>query len=527
MSVRRIKHLQVRAARYDDAQHACVLLADALRTASMPIGDDGRLVVIRHLPLGRIPLGASAAALALHIERVASAMVSSAVIGDRADAAGADVVVFRSAADAIIAAARATSSGADAWFWPRIVPGWTETTFAQRWPLLLEAAHRLPAAPLVAALVVREALRHESGEQFLASLAIADATRWLHAAGWKEWSSGDVRVEATNVVLRHESIVEPWRQRWMAGDARLVWLATMLAVKKQPALAGDVRLPSRIASSLSRLPAQAASRQTSAPSAVAEGTADTRPDDRSTVPPRADDAREAEWPTPVVLDVPTRMPVANPPERLRHGTPNAASVWPQVDWVSSEGHEAIADTPPLDVSAPVEGAFTAAGGLLLIVPILDRLGFGGFVAANPHLLDVDFPARLLRAIARRAGVPTDDPLAAAFARDDEQPLPVLDVDAMPTAARHELATPPLRGASHSSVETWIAAVRRWSRRHARQGLLSIVRRPARVTISDTHIDVVFTTSQADVRLRRIALDVDPGWVPWLGRVIQFHYRDRR
>jgi hypothetical protein len=24
-------------------------------------------------------------------------------------------------------------------------------------------------------------------------------------------------------------------------------------------------------------------------------------------------------------------------------------------------------------------------------------------------------------------------------------------------------------------------------------------------------------------VRRVALDVDPGWVPWMGRVVQFRY----
>jgi hypothetical protein len=46
-------------------------------------------------------------------------------------------------------------------------------------------------------------------------------------------------------------------------------------------------------------------------------------------------------------------------------------------------------------------------------------------------------------------------------------------------------------------------------------------------VSRTHIDVDFRLSQADVRIRRVALDVDPGWVPWLGRVVQFSYLDRR
>jgi hypothetical protein len=28
-----------------------------------------------------------------------------------------------------------------------------------------------------------------------------------------------------------------------------------------------------------------------------------------------------------------------------------------------------------------------------------------------------------------------------------------------------------------------------------------------------------------MRIRRAGLDIDPGWVPWLGRVVSFHYRE--
>jgi hypothetical protein len=44
-------------------------------------------------------------------------------------------------------------------------------------------------------------------------------------------------------------------------------------------------------------------------------------------------------------------------------------------------------------------------------------------------------------------------------------------------------------------------------------------------VSRTHVDVCFDLSQIDLRLRRLALDVDPGWVPWLGRVMQVIYLD--
>jgi hypothetical protein len=35
--------------------------------------------------------------------------------------------------------------------------------------------------------------------------------------------------------------------------------------------------------------------------------------------------------------------------------------------------------------------------------------------------------------------------------------------------------------------------------------------------------VFFDLAAADVRVRRSGLDIDPGWVPWLGRVVRFHY----
>jgi hypothetical protein len=67
------------------------------------------------------------------------------------------------------------------------------------------------------------------------------------------------------------------------------------------------------------------------------------------------------------------------------------------------------------------------------------------------------------------------------------------------------------------------ALRRWCRRHARMGLHTLVRRPGRITATRTHIDVLFDIQQADIRVRGAGLDVDPGWVPWLGRVVRFHY----
>ena len=57
-------------------------------------------------------------------------------------------------------------------------------------------------------------------------------------------------------------------------------------------------------------------------------------------------------------------------------------------------------------------------------------------------------------------------------------------------------------------------------------MLALVRRPGRLDVSPTEIVVSFDLAQLDIRLRRVALDVDPGWVPWLGRIVKFVYIPR-
>ncbi|WP_088889360.1 hypothetical protein [Leptolyngbya ohadii] len=73
------------------------------------------------------------------------------------------------------------------------------------------------------------------------------------------------------------------------------------------------------------------------------------------------------------------------------------------------------------------------------------------------------------------------------------------------------------------LRSWLTAMRRWCRRYAQMGFRSLICRPGRVISTRTHIDVLFHHNQADLRLRKAGLDLDPGWLPWFGRVVLFHY----
>jgi hypothetical protein len=201
---------------------------------------------------------------------------------------------------------------------------------------------------------------------------------------------------------------------------------------------------------------------------------------------------------------------------------------------------------------------TEAGGLFFLVAAMQRLGMADVLHRHPALLEADLPGRVLLRIAERTRVPADDPAmrcleasrdagetgaryafqapevwSRAVARSGEGHVRrdahrTTELDA---SGRLLMAlTPSTEEAGGAAdleriVDAWVTALRRWSRRYARMGLWTLVRRPARMAFTRTHVDVMLALRGAEVRVRAAGLDVDPGWVPWLGRVIAFQYVD--
>jgi hypothetical protein len=98
-------------------------------------------------------------------------------------------------------------------------------------------------------------------------------------------------------------------------------------------------------------------------------------------------------------------------------------------------------------------------------------------------------------------------------------------DSAISSALARVAGPHAPSAAELISNAWIIALRRWLRRYARIGLHDLVCRPGKISATRTHIDILLDLRQAELRVRRAGLDLDPGWVPWLGRVILFHYLD--
>jgi len=131
---------------------------------------------------------------------------------------------------------------------------------------------------------------------------------------------------------------------------------------------------------------------------------------------------------------------------------------------------------------------------------LSRLGLGAWLDERPALLAGGFGRALLRHIALHHRAAPDDPALLALAGDEPSGL-------------------------DESLRFWRIALDRWLRRTTGVRLHDLIRRPGHLIAEADRILVRFPIDAADIRLRRHALDIDPGWTPWLGLSVRYVYRD--
>ena len=158
--------------------------------------------------------------------------------------------------------------------------------------------------------------------------------------------------------------------------------------------------------------------------------------------------------------------------------------------------EAAAETEPL--SLPHGKAIaTRWGGVLFLINALRRLDVEALLAtAGPEALT---GWRMLYDLGVAFGMPPDEPIALVLSQSD------LDT----TTPQYLLA------------ETMAAIEALY---HQPDGLWPLpLEQRAQLWASETHLDLDLETTSIDLALRLSGLDLDPGWVPWLGRVVRFHY----
>jgi hypothetical protein len=594
--MRRVRTVRLAAPEEALVRRGAILLEDALHVASLPGTDGGRLLVIRSLQLGRINVLQPSMSAALTIEERVRALAGAAVHAEDPAANAAPAVYFRDEAEPFILLATrlARQASTDTWFWPLAIPAWRNDMGrdeALRAVLYGSAETRVGAAGAVA--LIGELHRRHVIEPLLSALRWADGHQLMRVCGWRA-PSGPFAPSSPGVPGHDEAIapiwvltLARWAAQWGDTDARTLWLTAIALAVEKPARLLDDRLVRRaqrilrtvVASSIRDNPDDG-----SAPSGRAGQTpygqtvykvrtgSDERnldeADSYARLPAQTQsrglsDSRAVE--PRVTVDIDPEGPHDGAPSARSLDEPDILSDAPQRHVVPDRPHQARKESRP-----------TTYAGLFLLLPVMSRLGMAEMLTSYPDLLDLDLPDRIVREVARRSGVPLDDPVMAAPAtiRTVRTPQvgefvvpgrwsPTLCADGAPRlrrvrghahrrvlydasgrlplalwqgrapdAARLLLAGSTVRrdprivrrAGIALAVDAWVVALRRWCRLYSGLSLRALVQRPGSISLTRTHLDVRFDLRSVDIRIRKAGIDLDPGWVPWLGRVVSFHYR---
>lgn len=163
-------------------------------------------------------------------------------------------------------------------------------------------------------------------------------------------------------------------------------------------------------------------------------------------------------------------------------------------------------------------ALTGAGGVLFLLHLVDELDLAAALAEAPELVARSPRWSLHRLGMALAGAAADDPAALAFAGlgPDERPPGAED----PPPDEHE------RDAIAAAAAR---VVRRLRERLDRPDdpspalLAEVCARRAEIVHDPGWIEARMSLDEVSLDLRRAGLDLDPGWLPWLGTIVRFVY----
>jgi len=400
-----------------------------------------------------------------------------AALSRLADNEATDVLSFADLPALAVACARAAlSGGLHAWHWrtlrlPRMAtPGEAVATLLTAYPRDAGSAVAALAAQGLLGAVWRTMPDQAAGRLTVALVEAAGVPlpAWHAVAAMPALADAAGRAEADPLVARAASFWQPVLAG-LPARAEAVRTASVLALLRWS--------PNLLRQPGNRIwPALLAAIHKQAPR--------DQPPPAEAVPPT-----DAATGQPMATSGGGGRPEANAPESDQpraNGAPATGSATPSAP-------EAAPDQP----AAPHgEVLATGWGGVLFLINALRRLNI-------ETLLDAEGPDaptgwRLLLALGTAYGLPDDEPLALFLVRQD-----------LETTVRPEFLAPLLEGieAMYRPDGPWPLPLAQF----------------ARLRASETHLDLDLDATSADLAVRLAGLDFDPGWVPWLGRVVAFHY----
>jgi hypothetical protein len=199
----------------------------------------------------------------------------------------------------------------------------------------------------------------------------------------------------------------------------------------------------------------------------------------------------------------------------RSVTTSAGSPEPARERGPETGHEPHPETGQEPSSEA--GQETGHAGLLFLLNVANDAAMPDALFDDPELDGVAAPQLLAHLAMTLVPVGDDDPVVLAFAGVDPRRVRPGWVRRLPAPLMERIA---------AHADGWAAAAAvRLGRPDADPATIvaEIACRSGRIVYEQGWMDVHLRLDDVDIDVRRAGLDIDPGWVPWLGSVVRFCY----
>ena len=513
-------------------------LEEALRLATLPGEEEGRIYCFRRVSLCGISAEANRRVWMEQVQQVLGAQAAQAVHASDPSAGSANAVYFNNFEEALetllrkAVSAHSTSQWeTPAWFASSVIGTEPGQSYALQIPAILERLRAPSMAPGAAAAILFAALGGSDPGALLSAIPSATIREWLsELEGQKSLSSPALPVQLPSEI---KTAIQRAASHFGWKDPATIWLTAQAVLCLLPGTWSSGTAVKRARATLRVLEEeQLHEPQDRAALNLRESTARSfifdDDDETSAAQMLSFEKRAA---SPAIEDAVELSP-AHKADIDEHSEEAPSDQAPELSVEVAAPSSAI---PNIAIAKlPLLGEATQSAGLYFLLNVLRSLGIVRALGACPALAEADLGIHTLRQLAVEAGVADDDPILLCV--QSPQAAFELPGEILANLSQQPEVWPKGFAASRNSefdsayfLRVWTVAVKLWLWRMGRLTASDVINRNGRVWLTRTDLDVTLPLAGADLRIRRIGLDIDPGWLPWFGesgRVVRFHYRDR-
>jgi len=480
-----------------------------------------------------------------------------AACGDNDEKADSPIVWFSDSNQPYITLSHLVLRGKTprAWYWHTLLPQLSGgMNSKQIFEALMIKAHSTSSGNLTITEIIERLISSNLTDEFFQFLTVEIAEYFLFSDGINHDTSFSYLLLPPNSFPFEIPIPPNWRDTifralatWGTSDPRTIWLTYNAMVRKNPSLVRSsqtVQLIKQVVTGFSILlrDKQSVSNTKESPTQL----------DQNTLEPREGFSSD---------------------HTAFHGT-DSNILRPSPSNIKSTTSHKVPEDKPVRMTD-----HTSYSGLVFLIRFLEILGIKEILQAHPKLALINFPAVVLRSLVDRFKVPQKDPIRR-FLPDSipiedrsiqhfiapSQWLPIVfdsnsrpkvihkhifsskkkaiiytdsgNVFALGVYSKNDNFSFPAELKAHileinykhdfifniqNLIMTFHFLLGKLARKFASMSLRAIIHRKGKVSITKTHLDLLLNSDTADVRIRRSGIDIDPGWVSWLGKIVQYHY----